>query len=1282
MANKRYDQFFIPTSPSGFNRAHTINDILLLADPTAGPTLGKLAKVTQGQLLISATNLVTGTIPTGRYGSGTIPTASLIYPGVAAGKYLDDTGAFTVPPAGTGFADPMTTLGDIIIRNALNATARLAAGTEGQVLKIVGGLPVWAADISGSGGLSDPMTTVGDIIIRNGSNVTARLAIGSVGQVLTNVGGAVAWATPSSGFSDPMTTVGDVIYRNGSNVTARLPLGSAGQVLTVVSGAVAWATPSSGFADPMTTVGDVIYRNGSNVTARLPVGTNGQVLTLVSGVPAWAAASSGFADPMTTIGDLIVRNGANTTVRLGIGSAGQVLKVVSGVAAWAAESAGTGTAARGVSETGGVFSLDKAILGTDYGDQKIDFVDLHTDSTNGDDADPGAEATPKETIAGVQTAINTAASTYGTARLGLKANSTFREMLTISQNGVKVNTYNLLAGGNQELAILTGADVQTGWTLTGGTTNVYNKSIAHTLGSSNPNYDYVQVVEIDVELERVAPFSARTYLTLAASTAAADALPGSFFASGITSPLTVHVHATIGGDPDTNGRRYEATVRTAALALNGQSGLVAENLILRDAGGGYGPLGYTSGGGENVVVKGCVLQGGGTHNSVTRSGLIENCVYIPGATNLANGEIGHVFYETDGLNNYGTLRGCTMFDFASFLYAHQGGSGNNYHEAVAFDHNHLFGKVGYSASAFGCEFVKDLYLRNNYAEHTGTWFTGVPTRAYVSGNVVRGITNTSQTNSPSNLDVTVNVDDNIFVTAFPSTGPAKTLFYTAQPLNKTNWTNDLMHLKSDHASGAAFFARDYASPWTVYRSIFISEMVDGVYSNVVSIDQGGVENASPGYTADYNVYIILNGNGFTWTAINPFLGSPTLLGLAAWQANTLQDQNSIEIDLSANPLGLKAIFVDPDNGNWCLNESALADSVRAVFAGPRSQLTSYPVRPSFEQAIVTMKARTHLVPSDLWQFGKSSPTGSGSAYLFQQSINESSGVVNLLNDQTSPGNNMVYGTNGSGVKGWKADPSGASGWGLTGNTLAGTGTFGTISNHSVQLKANNTNVGAITAAGKFTWNIPLGTESADFNVQVGGNITVTGTTAHNAGFDMNNTVTALANSGPAYGLKVTPVFDDDGFTGVSHQIAYFAASVASELAFTIFNLDAGNDATLKVLGANGTVAINSAYGIFTPGVDLSLHAGGTSIWFNVGFSVPKARLTSTGLLMVNTTTDDTSGAKLQVAGGITTDPADATRSMWLFGEAVTTVGLVLSTITYVKLKIGSTLYNLATVELP
>ena len=53
----------------------------------------------------------------------------------------------------------------------------------------------WAASASG---FSDPMTTRGDIIVR-ASGGTDRLALGTNGQVLTSDGTDAGWATPSGG---------------------------------------------------------------------------------------------------------------------------------------------------------------------------------------------------------------------------------------------------------------------------------------------------------------------------------------------------------------------------------------------------------------------------------------------------------------------------------------------------------------------------------------------------------------------------------------------------------------------------------------------------------------------------------------------------------------------------------------------------------------------------------------------------------------------------------------------------------------------------------------------------------------------------------------------------------------------------------------------------------------------------------------------------------------------------------------------------------------------------
>ena len=146
-------------------------------------------------------------------------------------------------------------------------------------------------------GFADPMTTTGDMIYENSSPAPARLAIGTSGQILTVVGGIPAWA---AGFSNPLTTKGDILYEDATPAPNRLAIGSSAQVLTVVSGLPSWQNASSGFANPMTTAGDLLFENASPAPDRLPIGATGQVLTVVGGLPAWAAGGGGGASNVFT----------------------------------------------------------------------------------------------------------------------------------------------------------------------------------------------------------------------------------------------------------------------------------------------------------------------------------------------------------------------------------------------------------------------------------------------------------------------------------------------------------------------------------------------------------------------------------------------------------------------------------------------------------------------------------------------------------------------------------------------------------------------------------------------------------------------------------------------------------------------------------------------------------------------------------------------------------------------------------------------------------------------
>ena len=174
-----------------------------------------------------------------------------------------------------------------------------SSSNNNQVLTVLNGVPTWAAPTTG--GLANPMTTLGDMLLGAAGGAPARLAPGFNGQLLTMVSGSPAWATFTA-LTNPMTTPGDLIVGGSAGVASRLALGSNGQVLTVVNGALGWAAPGGGggggtdILTPLLTAstGAMLYGwfNGSTVVPQtLWPGGNGTILTIVNGVPTWTGGA-------------------------------------------------------------------------------------------------------------------------------------------------------------------------------------------------------------------------------------------------------------------------------------------------------------------------------------------------------------------------------------------------------------------------------------------------------------------------------------------------------------------------------------------------------------------------------------------------------------------------------------------------------------------------------------------------------------------------------------------------------------------------------------------------------------------------------------------------------------------------------------------------------------------------------------------------------------------------------------------------------------------------------
>ena len=84
---------------------------------------------------------------------------------------------------------------------------------NGYVLSsTTGGIRSWVAQSSGSSGMTNPMTTIGDIIIGNALGNPSRLGIGTSGQILTVVSGSPNWTTPSTSITSNILQVSGTTF--------------------------------------------------------------------------------------------------------------------------------------------------------------------------------------------------------------------------------------------------------------------------------------------------------------------------------------------------------------------------------------------------------------------------------------------------------------------------------------------------------------------------------------------------------------------------------------------------------------------------------------------------------------------------------------------------------------------------------------------------------------------------------------------------------------------------------------------------------------------------------------------------------------------------------------------------------------------------------------------------------------------------------------------------------------------------------------------------------------
>lgn len=250
------------------------------------------------------------------------------------GDLLKANNLSDVSSASTSFNNisPITSTGDLIVGTGTNTAGRLAIGTTGQVLTVVGGTAAWVTDTDTSGtvtsvGLSVPATSIFGV---SGTPVTTS---GTIALTTTGTSGGIPYFSSTSQLaSSALLVASQLVIGGGAGVApSTLAIGSTGQVLTVVGGVPAWAndTDTSGTVTSVAmTVPAFLSVAGS------PITSSGTLAVTLSGT-ALPVANGGTGDTSFTANQVIL-GGTTTTGALG--------QVAGGTTGFVLTSTGTTTA--------------------------------------------------------------------------------------------------------------------------------------------------------------------------------------------------------------------------------------------------------------------------------------------------------------------------------------------------------------------------------------------------------------------------------------------------------------------------------------------------------------------------------------------------------------------------------------------------------------------------------------------------------------------------------------------------------------------------------------------------------------------------------------------------------------------------------------------------------------------------------------------------------------------------------------------------------------------------
>ena len=579
------------------------------------------------------------------------------------------------------------------------------------------------------------------------------------------------------------------------------------------------------------------------------------------------------------------------------------------------------------------FDFGSLLFGPPTGDDQQ--TTLAVDSFGGNDANAGTLQAPKLTLP---------ASLASNEKLGLYRGSRFRTSLPLGAdmtlNGISVRGLSLVPGA---LPVLSALDpvVSSAWSINGDGT--YSYTWPAETGVANDGYQNVYVVEINTASEATSPIASRRRMTDVTSQATAAATAGTAYVQSLGgNQWKATLRPTDSLAPSIGGYRYEVVSRFCPVNY-GPQGATGDCSVsgLELVGGsyGYGALaGPTAFVGDRLAIlhastHGAVLGGGSLQRSVFYEGGDADSIMLAWYT----GDPAGLSWSMNNVLFYGNV-GDRCRDM---LIAHSSGS-TNYERGDITD----------------CAFLgarwSDGSLHSTAFSYTNV-LAGTIERVFVAG-VAELVGN----NAPLGMEIKHSVfrevgrvrlpgsfRDNILLSANlgNSAGPGGIIL----EVKGQSAVNNLIWSRATGAAGSIFLSQS-ATQGTVSRNVAVLDQTsagDACYAAFASPVQTGM-------AMDYNL-VIQTGGSFR------VFGTPsgTKTSWADYRAAfpTL-DAHSKFVDLSGDPRGLKAVFVDPLNGDfrWAQTDvgQQCATYCQANHVGPVTVTTRWPLVPTVDEAVAAI----------------------------------------------------------------------------------------------------------------------------------------------------------------------------------------------------------------------------------------------------------------------------------------------------------------------------------------